>query len=157
MPKLLLWLQYVRSVLLALRIIAFEKTDETALAAWAALTLLTVLPLATVSLQSGLVALAVMGVFFFAFRRWVRRNRARLIRTADRIEFADVQTDEQDYRQRFLSGIVLRRMREEDVKRSGEYDPALMEGSHRFFIVRSADKTRIIPEAQIVGIEIDAS
>ena len=156
MPKLLLWMQYVRSVLLALRIVAFEKTDETALAVWSALTLLTVLPVWAVSMPEGLAALGVMGVLFFAFRRWARRNRSRLVRTADRVEFADAKMDENDYRQRFLTGIVLRRMGREDVKRSGEYDPALMEESRWFFIVRSAERTHIVPGEQVVGIEIDA-
>ena len=156
MPRALLWIQYVRSVLLALRVIAFERTDEAALTVWTGLTLLAVVPLLAVSIPSGLAALGIMVVLFFAFRRWARRSRSRLVRTADRIEFAETMTDENDFRQRFLTGVVLRRMGKKDVQCSGEYDPALMEQSRWFFIVRSADGTRIVPEDQVVGIEIDA-
>lgn len=155
MPKVLLWLQYVRSVLLALRVVAFEKTDEAALTVWSALTLFVVLPFLTISVPEGLGALAVMAALFFPFRGWARRNRARLIRTADRVEFADAETDENDFRQRFLTGVVLQRMGKADVERSGEYDPALMAESRWFYLVRSAQKTQIIPSERIVGIEID--
>jgi len=155
MTKILLWMQYLRSVLLALRIIAFEKTDEAAAVVWSVLTLPVLIASFFYSPREGLVVLAAVWLSFFVFRNWARRNRYRLIRTADRVEFADAGVDENDYRQRFLSGVVLRRMGPEDVKRSGEYDTALMEGTLQFFLIRSSDRTKIVPSEQIVGIELE--
>jgi len=156
MTKILLWLQYLRSVVLALRIVAFEKSDEAAAVVWTALSLPLLITSFVYSLGDGFATLVAVWFLFFIFRKWARRNRFRLIRTADRVEFADAETDENDYRQRFLTGVVLRRMGIEDVKRSGEYDTELMEGGSRFFLVRSPERTRIVPAERIVGIELDS-
>ena len=156
MAKWLLWMQSVRSVLLALRMIAFEKTVETAAGVWSALTLLIVLPLLAVSVTAGVSAAGLMGLLFFPFRRWMISNRYRLIRTADMVEYAETMTDENDYRQRFTAGVVLHRMKRQDVVRTGKYDPERMEGCRAFFMIRSSAGTYIVPAESIVGIEIDA-
>jgi len=155
MPRLLLWLHSLRSLFLALRVIAFEKTDAAVFILWAAVSMFAVAVFLMRSLSSAAAALSVMAVLFFILRGWARRNRFRLIRTADRIEYADVDSDEQEYRQRFATGIVLRRLSAEDVKRTGEYDADLMEESRWFFIVRSPQRTRIVPSGWIVGIEFE--
>ncbi len=156
MSRLMLWLQSLRSVLLALRIIAFEKTDETALAIWGVMTLpLTVVFFIITTLGTALAVLGGMAVLFFPFRLWMRRNRFRLVRVADRVEFADAEVAEDAYRQHFLNGVVLQRMGVEDVKRSGKYSEETMGGEKHFFLVRSRAGTRIIPVELIVGIELD--
>jgi hypothetical protein len=152
----MLWLQSARSVLLALRIIAFEKTDETSLGIWTAVTLpVTVVLFATSVPSAAFIFLGVMTAFFFVFRRGMRRSRFRLVRIADRVEYADVSTTEDDYRQRFTTGVVLQRMGPEDVKRSGKFDPDTMGEAKHFYLVRSRSGTRIIPFEMIVGIELD--
>lgn len=156
MSRFIHWLQSVRSVLLALRIVMFEKTDESALGVWAVVTLpLTAVPYVTSGAFEAFSILGVMAVLFFFFRRGMRRNRFRLVRVADRVEYADVSTEEEAYRQRFITGVVLQRMGVEDVKRSGKYDSETMEGEKHFFLVRSSSGTRIIPIELIVGIELD--
>ncbi|WP_345972329.1 hypothetical protein [Sulfurimonas diazotrophicus] len=155
MAKVLAWLQYLRTIVLAFRVIAFEKTDEAALVAWGALTILVAAVTFTYTAAAGGAALLGMGVLWFGIRGWARRNRCRLVRTADRVEFADIDTAADAYRQGFTVGVVLRRMETEDVKRTGEYDEALMAESRWFFVVSAPGKTRIVPCERIVGIEID--
>jgi membrane protein implicated in regulation of membrane protease activity len=155
MPKILLWLQSLRTLFLAFRVIAFEKTDASVFVLWAAVTIFAVAVFLMHSLPSAAVALIVMAVLFFVIRGWARRNRFRLIRTADRVEYADADSGEHEYRQRFDTGVVLQRLNTEDVKRTGEYDTDLMEESRWFFVVRSPQKTRIVPSEWIVGIELE--
>lgn len=156
MPRLLLWLHSLRSLFLAVRVIAFEKTDAAVFVLWAAVALFAAALFLMHSLSSAAAALIVMAVLFYVLRGWARRNRFRLIRTADRVEYADIDASaEQEFRQRFAIGIVLRRLSAEDVKRTGEYDADLMEESRWFFIVRSPQRTRIVPSGWIVGIEFE--
>ncbi|MHC3995213.1 hypothetical protein ACXWTF_10320 [Thiomicrolovo sp. ZZH C-3] len=155
MAKVLVWLQYLRTLILAFRVIAFEKSDEAALVVWGALTVLVAAVAFTYTVVAGGAALLLMGTLWFGVRGWARQNRYRLVRTADRVEFADIDTAADDYRQGFSTGVVLRRMETEDVKRTGEYDEALMAGSRWFFVVSAPGKTRIVPCERVVGIEID--
>jgi len=155
MSRTAAWLQYLRTLLLVFRVIAFEKTDAAAFAVWGALTLFAMLSGFAVSPAGGATALLLMTLFWFAVRGWARRNRCRLIRTADRVEYADTDTAADDFRQGFVTGVVLRRLETEDVKRTGEYDEALMAGERWFFVVRASEKTRIVPCGRIIGIEID--
>ncbi|UFS62103.1 hypothetical protein LOH54_10635 [Sulfurimonas sp. HSL-3221] len=155
MAKLLAWLQYLRTLVLAFRVIAFEKIDEAAFVVWGALTIFVAAVAFTYTVAAGGVALLGMVTLWFGVRGWARKNRCRLIRTADRVEFADVDTAADDYRQGFSTGVVLRRMETEDVKRTGEYDEALMAESRWFYVVSAPKKTLIVPCDRIVGIEID--
>ncbi|WP_345985085.1 hypothetical protein WCX49_10730 [Sulfurimonas sp. HSL-1656] len=155
MSRVLAWLQYLRTLSLAFRVIAFEKTDEAALIMWGALTLFVTLLCFVLSTVAGAAALSGMGALWFAVRGWARRNRYRLIRTADRVEFADLDTADDDYRQGFSTGVVLRRLDVDDVKRTGEYDAELMAGNRWFFVVTAPEKTLIVPCERIVSIEID--
>jgi len=155
MPKVWLWLHYVHSLLLAGRIIVFEKTDTAAALVWTGVTLTVALIAAAYSTPLGLGVAGMMGILFFGFRGWVRRQRYRLIRTADRVEYAEFGSGETDYRQRFVSGVVLQRLGRDDVKRTGGYDAQLMDESKWFFIVKSPKQTKIVPFEWIVAIEID--
>jgi len=156
MPKMLMWLQGLRSLLLALRIIAFEKSDAVVCIVWAAAALPVVLALTMTSLLDGTAALAAAVVLFFPLREWGRRNRYRLIRTADRVEYADTDRFEESRIQRFASGVVLRRLGLGEMKMTGQYDPELMEGERWFFVVSSPGATRVVPFGWIVGIDIGA-
>jgi len=156
MPRFRMLLAYLRSLLLAFRVIAFEKTDAAAAAVWLPLALLIVLPSVLHSAAAGTAALAAAAALFFGMRFWARRNRFRLIRTADRVEFADVDAgDADERRQRFATGVVLRRLESEAAGRMQGYSAELMEESRCFFLVASAQKTRIVPFEWIVGIEIE--
>ncbi|WP_345987525.1 hypothetical protein WCX18_10350 [Sulfurimonas sp. HSL1-2] len=155
MSRGLAWLQYLRTLSLAFRVIAFEKTDDAALVIWGALTAFVTLLCFVLSTAVGISALVGMGLLWFAVRGWARRNRYRLIRTADRVEFADMDTADDDYRQGFSTGVVLRRLDPDDVKRTGEYDAELMAGNRWFFVVTAPEKTLIVPCERVVSIEID--
>ena len=151
------WWQELRSVLLALRVIAFEKIDTAVLVVWGCLTLPVLLIALPYGYRSAVVILAVAGVLFFLLRRWARENRFRLIRPSDRVEFADVNgSEEETPLQAFEKGVVLRRMPRETIEQTAAYDPQLMERSRWFYAVATPSGMRIVAYEWIVGIEIES-
>jgi hypothetical protein len=151
----MMWAAYLRGLLLSLRVVVFEKPETAVTLLWSGPALLAVLVMLMYSVQAALVTSAVMLLALAALRRWARTNRYRLVRTGDRIEFADVTAPDEGYVQRFASGVVLRRMTKEDVVRSGAYEAERMEPEKRFFLVRTPEKTMIVALAWIVGIELE--
>lgn len=155
MPNIGQYLQEVRSVALALRIIAFEKSDATAAVLWTAVTLIVLLPVAAVSDKGALALLFAAAVMFLGFRKWFRTQRYRLIRIADRVEFADYETDTDDVMQRFEKGVVLQRLKRDDAERAGISQRAIMDDQLWYYLVKTPERTAVVPFEWIVAIEID--
>lgn len=155
MPRWGMVLAYIRSLILALRIIAFEKSGETVLLLWAGPALMAVAVCFLYSAVCGFTAAGVTLLLYYGARRWALANRFRLIRPGDRIEYANMMQKDEGYRQRFETGVVLKRLTREDVARSGGLDAEQREMSRWFYLVRSGRHTRIVPLEWIVAIEID--
>jgi hypothetical protein len=154
MPKALMLWRYLQEMVRAFRIIAFEKTDAVVLGLMLALALPLLLMLLQLSTLDAAIGAAAAGVCFYWVRRWGRANRFRLIRTADRVEYAVADMDENDYKQRFVTGVVLHRMENEEAEHSSTYSELLMAQSRHFFLVQSPEATRVVPFEWVVGIEI---
>lgn len=154
MDRVFVWLHTLRSIALAFRIIAFERFGTVFLTIWIAFSLLVVLPAAFVDVRAAAAAALISALLYPFVYRAAYARRYRLIRIGDRIEYACMD-DGTDYRQRFATGVVLRRLGAEDVRRMGMYDPLRMEDARRFYLLRSADATEIVTLDRIVGIEID--
>ena len=99
-------------------------------------------------------AIAAVLALFFWMKQWSARNLYRLIRPADRIEFAVMDDTGDNYRQRFEQGFVVRAMRQDDVRRSGAVSDDIIEANKHFFLVRTREKHIIIAFEWITGIEI---
>ena len=155
MPKWLVWLAYLRSLMLSFRVIAFEKSAETVLVLWAAPALLTVAVFFMNSVLSGFAAICVTLLLYYGVRRWAFANRFRLIRPGDRIEYAKVTQRDEGYRQRFETGVVLKRMKQEVAERSREFNAELMGMSEWFYLVSADEQMRIVPLEWIVSIAFD--
>ncbi len=154
MNRFFVWLHTLRSIVLAFRVIAFERFGMVVLTIWAALSLLIVLPVAVVDPSAAAVVAAAAALLYPLVRKAADTRRHRLIRIGDRIEYARTDDDE-DYRQRFAVGAVLRYLDAEEVRRTGMYDPLRMEDARHFYLVGSADATDVVTFDQVVGIEID--
>ncbi len=154
MKKIWMWIYYLRSVTLALRVIAFERFDAFFLGGWAVVSVAVILPSAVISGRTGMGAAVTMLLLYRPMKSLLQKRRYRLVRIGDRIEYAVMEADG-DYRQRFETGVVLERFGMEDVKDMKGFDAELMEGSRHFYLIRNADGTRIVTLEQVVGIEID--
>lgn len=152
MPEVGRWLQSARSLLLALRVIMFEKTTSVAALLWSALFVVLIAPLVTVSTGSAMVLLIVAVALYFPFARWAYAQRFRLIRPADRVEFAELGSVDATPLQGFAAGIVLQKLCRDDVARTGV---ELAGQSLWYYLVRTADKTAIVPFDWIISIELD--
>lgn len=155
MSRFAQWLHYFRSLLLAFRVVAFEKPGLASALAWLPFATLFILVAWSVSpAAGGIVSVAALAAYF-GFRRWCVRNIYRLVRPSDRIEYAVMGTENEGYRQSFEEGFVIRTMHRDDVRRSGALPDDLIEGSEHFFLVRTRKKNRIVAFDWITGIEID--
>lgn len=155
MPRWAMGLAYIRSLILAFRIIAFEKTGETVLLLWAGPALITVLVFFMYSVISGIAAMGVTLLLYYGLRRWALTSRFRLIRPGDRIEYAKVTENDEGHRQQFEAGIVHQRLTREDAERTGKLKTDLMGMSKWFYLVSSDKQTRIVPLEWIVSIEFE--
>lgn len=146
-------LAYLRTLLLVFRVFAFERTATAALVLWAVLCVPFVLAMATLSWKALAVSAVAALVLLMPIRAGVRSQRYRLVRVADRIEFADAETAADDVIQRFGHGVVLQRMHREAAQHSGA--DALLQEGRWFFLVRTPERTRIVALDMIVSIETD--
>lgn len=155
MYKAMVWGASLRSLLLSLRVIAFEQPKIAMMAVWTGPALLAVLVALMYSAQAALVTAALMGAVLLFLLQWAQANRYRLVRVGDRIEFADVTISEEEHVQQFSSGVVLKRMTRADAMRTAFFDAQLMENERWFFLVRSQKKMTMITLAWVINIELD--
>lgn len=98
--------------------------------------------------------LVVVGVAFFLQNPVYRRMtpyRSSLIHRGDLVEFAE-ETDN-TYVQKFMSGKVLRKMRGEDVLKSGLFSEELVPHYSHFYLVELKDKNVIVPYEWILSLD----
>jgi hypothetical protein len=141
------------ALLLAFRIMAFERCRAAGTVVGAAFTLPFVLVAFTVSAMAGAVVVVVAVAGTVLLTRRFCRNRAWLVRPGDTVEYA-VVGDADGFRQRFERGTVVERMDTETLRRTGRYDETLMAGQNTFFLVAAKEGVRVVALEWITGIEI---
>lgn len=98
----------------------------------------------------------VLGAAFFLQKQFYRSTaplKSELIRSGDRIEFA--QDQENSYIQKFQDGKVLRRMRGEDVVKTGLFEEELIPLYHHFYLVEMDDKNIVVPYEWVLSIDFE--
>lgn len=123
------------------------------MALWAVLFVPVVLAMATQGWTVLAVSAAAALCLLPPVRAWMHSQRYRLVRVADRIEFADTEMAVDDVIQRFGRGVVLQRMRREAAQHSGA--EALIQEGRWFFLVRTPEQIRIVALDMIMAIELD--
>jgi len=150
--KNLFWL-YLRSMWLALRLVLFEKYTFVLMLIWWSLAFVVAFAVHGFGNGSEFIAL---GIAFFLQKhvyRLLDPFKARLINIGDRVEFAEDQ--ENSYIQKFNNAKVLRKMRGEDVAKTGLFAEELIPFYSHFYLVELDDKNVIIPYEWILSIDLD--
>jgi len=107
------------------------------------------------ALYPGLGLLAV-GIAFFLQRyvyRYMARYRPLLIKEGDLVEYAEDQ--QKGYIQKFNRGRVLRKMRSEDVAKSGGFPQEMIPLYSHFYIVSLEEKNVIIPFEWLLSLDFE--
>lgn len=152
LKKNLFWL-YIRSMWLALRLVLFEKYTFVLTLFWWILAFIAAF--AVHSFKNGS-EFVVLGIAFFLQKhvyRFLAPLKSKLIYVGDRVEFAEDQ--ENSYIQKFKSAKVLRKMRGEDVARTGLFSEELIPLYSHFYLVELEDKNAIIPYEWILSIDLE--
>ena len=143
-----------RSVLwLSLRLLLFEKYDFVLLVIWWLTAFILAFVLRGLYPGVGLVVVAVAFVLQRRFYRHMSRFRASLIREGDRVEYADDQ--QEGYVQKFEHGRVLRKMRGEDVAKSGLFPEELIPLYSHFYLVALEEKNVVIPFEWVLSLDFE--
>ena len=100
---------------------------------------------------SGLIVAAAAFVVQKRFYSFMAPFKSKFIRLGDRIEFAE--DNGESTIQTFKSAKVLRRMRGEDVAKTGLFSEELMPFYSRFYLVELENKNAIIPYEWILSID----
>ena len=145
-----MWLWYLGALWRGIRAIMLERTRTSALVFWSALSLGLILAALSVSAIAALIVFGGAVLFYFPFDVRARKNAWRLIRAQDRIEFATPQTE-----MAFEHGNVVIRLTQDEVRRSGGFDPLLVDDFTHFCLVEQDGATSIIPFEWIIGIELE--
>lgn len=148
-----LFLLYISSLWLAIRIVVFEKYRRVVLTVWWVTALLLGYLVNSLWCGSGFMVLAIAVTLYRQYAQFMEKFKPRLIRIGDRVEFA--QEEEGGYIQKFGSARVLRRMRGEDVAISGFFSDELLPLYSHFFLVEMADQNTIIPYEWVLSIEVE--
>ena len=87
------------------------------------------------------------------FYRLMEPSKSKLIRTGDRVEFAE--DEEESYIQKFKTGKILRKMRGEDVLKTGLFSEEMIPLYSHFYLVEMDDKNAIIPYEWVLSIDFE--
>ena len=87
------------------------------------------------------------------FYRLMEPSKSKLIRVGDSVELADDQ--QESYIQKFDSGKILRKMRGEDVLKTGLFSEEMIPLYSHFYLVEMDDKNAIIPYEWVLSIDFE--
>ena len=152
MNKKLLWL-YARSLSRSIRLVMFEKYSFILMVLWWLLTFIVAFVMRSLYPGAGLV---VVGLAFFAQKyvyRYMERFKSLLIHTGDYVEF--VEELQESYVQQFKTAKVLRKMRGEDVAKTGLFDETLIPMYRHFYLVEMKDENVIVPYEWILSLDME--
>ena len=150
--KKLFWL-YITSMWRSIRLVMFEKYSFVALAIWWLMAFVVAFVLK--GLFGGVEFMVLGGAFFLQkrFYRYIEPLKAKLISIGDNVEFTE---DEQEsYVQKFYSGKVLRKMRGEDVVKTGLFSNELIPFYSHFYLLELKDKNVVVPYEWILSIDFE--
>lgn len=138
---------------LALRIVLFEKYGFVVTLFWWMLVTLGALFAFLVHPAAGSALLLLGALLFKRMKRVMLRNRYRLIRQGDRVEYA--LSDADPFTEQFATAKVLQYLRREDAAHTSLFDPELLPFYRHYYLVKTGKKSIIIPYEWIYAIELD--
>ena len=152
MNKKLFWL-YVTSMWRTIRLIVFEKFSFILLVVWWMLAFAAAFVARGLYSGSEFVVLAAAFLVQKRFYRLMEPSKSKLIRIGDRVEFAE--DEEESYIQKFKTGKILRKMRGEDVLKTGLFSEEMIPLYSHFYLVEMDDKNAIIPYEWVLSIDFE--
>ncbi len=152
LKKNLFWL-YIRSMWLALRLVLFEKYTFVLTLFWWSLAFVAAFAVHSFGNGSEFVVLVIAFFLQKHVYRLLDPLKSKLISVGDRVEFAEDQ--ENSYIQKFNNAKVLRKMRGEDVAKTGLFSEELIPFYSHFYLVELDDKNAIIPYEWILSIDLE--
>lgn len=150
--KKLFWL-YITSMWRSLRLVLFEKYTLALTVIWWVSAFVLAFVVHGLWIGSGFIVLAVAFLLQKRFYGFMASSKSKLIRIGDRVEFAEDQ--EESYIQKFKSAKVLRKMRNEDVAKTGLFSEELIPFYSHFYLVEMEDKNAVIPYEWILSIDLE--
>ncbi len=150
--KKLFWL-YLTSMWLSIRLVMFEKFTFILTVLWWVMAFIVAFVARGLLSGSEFVVLAVAFLLQKRFYRLMQSSKSKLIRIGDRVEFAEDQ--ENSYIQKFKSAKILRKMRGEDVLKTGLFSEELIPFYSHFYLVEMDEKNAIIPYEWILSIDLE--
>lgn len=138
---------------LALRLVLFEKYAFVLTVLWWLLAFSVAFGVHGFGNGSEFVVLAIAFFLQKHVYRLLDPLKAKLIYVGDTVEFAEDQ--ENSYIQKFSMAKVLRKMRGEDVAKTGLFSEELIPFYSHFYLVELDDKNAIIPYEWILSIDLD--
>ena len=151
MNKKLFWL-YLTSMWLSIRLVMFEKFTFILLVLWWVMAFITAFVARGLLSGSEFLLLAAAYLLQKRFYRLMGPSKSKLIRVGDSVEFAEDQED--SYIQKFNSAKILRKMRGEDVLKTGLFSEELIPLYSHFYLVELDDKNAVIPYEWILSIDL---
>ncbi|GEM_PF-5909731 len=144
------WWLYIRSILLALRVVVFERFRLAVAVVWGTISITISIFIAVINPYIALVYLLVATLMYEQIFRLLATYKHHLIKMGDTVEFIPKQ-DESSYIQKFSRGVVIQRVDPKDIEipdAQGLYE--------HLFLLRTAKETVIVAFEHIVSIEIES-
>ena len=151
LDKKLFWL-YITSMWLSIRLVMFEKFSFILMVVWWMMAFTVAFVARGLLSGSEFILLAAAFLVQKRFYRWMEPSKSKLIRVGDSVEFAEDQED--SYIQKFNSAKILRKMRGEDVLKTGLFSEELIPLYSHFYLVELDDKNAVIPYEWILSIDL---
>ena len=151
LDKKLFWL-YITSMWLSIRLVMFEKFSFILMVVWWMMAFTVAFVARGLLSGSEFILLAAAFLVQKRFYRWMEPSKSKLIRVGDSVEFAEDQED--SYIQKFNSAKILRKIRGEDVLKTGLFSEELIPLYSHFYLVELDDKNAIIPYEWILSIDL---
>ena len=151
LDKKLFWL-YITSMWLSIRLVMFEKFSFILMVVWWMMAFAVAFVARGLLSGSEFILLAAAFLVQKRFYRLMEPLKANLIRVGDSVEFAEDQED--SYIQKFNSAKILRKMRGEDVLKTGLFSEELIPLYSHFYLVELDDKNAVIPYEWILSIDL---
>jgi hypothetical protein len=151
LDKKLFWL-YITSMWLSIRLVMFEKFSFILMVVWWMMAFIVAFVARGLLSGSEFILLAAAFLVQKRFYRWMEPSKSKLIRVGDSVEFAEDQED--SYIQKFNSAKILRKMRGEDVLKTGLFSEELIPLYSHFYLVELDDKNAVIPYEWILSIDL---
>ncbi len=137
---------------LSIRLVMFEKYSFILLVVWWLIAFSVAFTVRGLLSGSEFIVLALAFLVQKRFYRYMEPSKAKLIRIGDDVEFAE--DEENSYIQKFQSGKVLRKMRGEDVVKTGLFSEELIPLYSHFYLVELEEKNVIVPYEWILSIDL---